>query len=304
MLKSPVILSGTASHPLAHRVASDLGLSLGNIEAKKFSDQETYINIKEPIKGKKVFVIQSGCCPANENFMELLLILDALKRLSPNEIVAILPFYPYRRQERKVENGESISAELVAKLIKTAGADKAITINLHSTTIERYFKIPLVHLTAWSVFINYFKKNISNINDFVIVAPDEGSIHRSKIFSREFKIPLAILPKSRPAHDQVEIATIIGDVKGKNIILVDDEINTAGTMVTAISTIKQAGAKDIFLACIHPVLSGEAILRLKNAPIKKILITDTICLPPEKKLRNMEVISVAPLISKAIKSSS
>ncbi len=303
MPKSPVILSGTASHSLAHRVASNLGLSLGNIEVKKFSDQETYVNIKEPVKGKKVFVIQSGCSPANENFMELLLTLDALKRLSPDEIVAILPFYPYRRQERKVEDGESISAELVANLIKTTGADKAITVNLHSTTIERYFKIPLVHLTAWPVFINYFKKNITNIKDFVVVAPDEGSIHHSKIFSREFKIPLAILPKSRPAHDQVEIETIIGDVKGKNIIIADDEINTAGTMVTAISTIKQAGAKNIYLACIHPVLSGKAITRLKNAPIKKILITDTIYLPPEKKLRNMEIISVAPLISKSIESS-
>lgn len=301
MPKNSIILAGTSGEYLAKKIANKLGASLGHTKIEKFSDGETYVRIMEPVKDKKVFVIQSGCAPANDHLIELLFLLDAARRQQPKTLVAILPFYPYRRQERISTPGEAISADIVAKTLECAGADEVISLNLHSTTIEKFFTVPVLNLRAWQPFIDFFKKTVKDFSNFTTVAPDEGAISRSKLFSRELGTSLAIISKNRPDHDETEIETIVGEVKGENIIIVDDEINTAGTMVNTINALKEAGAQDIYLCCIHAVLSGEAVTRLRQCPIKKIIISDTIKLPTSKKLPNLEIVSVVPVIARVIK---
>lgn len=299
-MKKFILFSGTSNLPLARKVAQILKVKLGRIQIEKFRDGETYVNIEEEIKAKKVFILQSGCSPANENLMELLIIVDAIRRLKPQQIIAILPFYPYRRQERKVEKGEPITAELVAKLLEAAGVNKIITLDLHSPKIKEFFRIPLINLRARSLFGAYFKKR--NLKNYKVLAPDEGALGESRKLAQDLKLPVGYIQKSRERkHDIVKKAKIVGNIKNKNIIMIDDEVNTGGTIVEAIKLIKKARGQDISLGFTHPVLSKLAVLRLKKLPIKEMVVTDSIFLPKNKKISQMKIISVAKLIAETIK---
>lgn len=295
-----LLFSGNSNKPLAQKVAKKLKIKLGKIDIKKFSDKETYVNVQENVKGKDCYVLQSGSNPANENLMELLIIIDALGRLKPKKITAILPFYPYRRQERKVEKGESITSDLCAKLLKTAGANKLVVLDLHSEKIEKYFKIPFKHLTAFNLFVDYL--NQKNLKDFIVVAPDKGAAGVNGKLAKKLGISFCYIKKSREKkHDKVAKMDLTGEVKGKDVIILDDEINTGGTLMGAATTLKQKGAKKIYFVCTHGILSGDATSKLQKSNIDEIVITDSIYLPKEKIFAKIKVLSVANTLSKEIK---
>lgn len=298
-MKDIVLLSGNANIPLAKKIAKNLKTHLGDVIITQFSDGETYVNIQADLADQQVYIIQSGSDPANHNLMELLLLIDAAWRLKPQKIVAVFPFLPYRRQERKVKPGEPISAQLVADLLETAGIDKAIILDVHSTKILDFFDIPVAHISATEKIARYFLDKIDS--DWVLVAPDEGSLWHTENAADVFNLPIIQIIKGRTRHDKVAKMKLQGEVKGKNILMIDDEVNTAGTLIEALDLLKHHGAKDIYFGCTHPVLSGPAINRLRHAPLKEIVITDSIFLPPAKKLPNIKVISVADIMADAIK---
>lgn len=294
------LFSGTSNKPLAQKVAKELKIKLSKIDIKKFSDNETYVNIKEDMRGEDCFVLQSGSNPANENLMELLIIIDALQRLKTKKITVILPFYPYRRQERKLESGEAITSELCAKLLKVAGTSKLIALDLHTEKVAKYFKTPFEHLTAFDLFVDYFKKK--NLKNTIAVAPDEGAADINSKLAEKLDIDSYYIKKSRKRkHDKVAKMELTGRVKGKNIIILDDEINTGGTLMKAASTLKKKGAMKIYFVCTHGILSGDATSKLQKSKIDEIIITDSIYLPKEKIFGKIKVLSVSNIISKAIK---
>lgn len=303
MLKNSILFSGSSNLSLAKRVAKDLNISLGKITIKKFSDQETYINIRGKIKNKKVFILQSCSAPANEFIMELLIIIDAIKRLHPKSITALIPFYGYRRQEKKTEKGESITAQLVARILETAGINKVVLLDIHSKKILKFFKIPVIHLTALPLFVKYFLKQ--NQKNIIIIAPDRGASARAKYLAKELKIPSFFITKSRSKkHDVVSKIKLQKplELKNRNVIIIDDEINTGGTIIKVIKFLKKQGIKNIWLAFTHPVLSKNAIQKLKKAPIKCLITTDTIYLPIKNRIKKLRILSVSKIISEGIKS--
>lgn len=295
-----ILFSGRSNKPLAQKVAKRLKISLGKVDIEKFSDGETYVNVKENVKNKICYVLQSGSNPANENLMELLIIVDALQRLRPKKIIAILPFYPYRRQERKVEKGEAITSELCAKLLKTAGVSKLIVLDLHTEQVTKYFKVSFDHLTAFDLFVDYFKKK--NLKNTIVVAPDEGAANVNSRLAKELGLSSCYIKKSRKKkHDVVEKMELTGEIRNKNIIILDDEINTGGTLIKAAAILRQKGAKFICFACTHSILSGNATLRLQKSKIDEIVVTDSICLPKENIFGKIKVLSVAGVLAEGIK---
>lgn len=296
-----IVFPGSSNLPLARELAGILNWPLGKLELTKFSDGETYINVADDVKGKNVFVLQSCNHPCNDNLMELLILLDALKRLSPKKIVVVLPFYAYRRQEKKKQKGESITAQLVARLIETAGADKIFTIDIHSDKILNFFKIPAKNLEATSLFADYFKNFGSGL---IVMAPDRGALPDTKRFAQKIQARVSWAEKKRGArHDKIASMKFHGDVKNKDVLIIDDEINTAGTLCEAAKLLKQAGAKNIYAACTHAVFSGPAVKRLKSSAISKIIITNTTCLPDTKTNplnQKLNILSVAPIIATAL----
>ena len=294
------LFSGTSNIYLAKKVAKNLNILLGKIDIKKFSDNETYVNVREDVEGEDCYVMQSGSNPANENLMELLIIIDALRRLNPNKITAILPFYPYRRQERKVEGGEAITSDLCAKLLKASGANKLVVLDLHTEKVERFFKIPFKHLTAFDLFVSYFKNK--NLKNTIVVAPDEGAAEINNKLAKKLGFKSCYIKKSRARkHDKVAKMELTGEVKGKNVIILDDEINTGGTLMKAAETLKQRGVRKVYFACTHGILSGDATSNIQKSSIDEVIITDSIYLPKEKKFNKIKVLSVANLISNEIK---
>ncbi|NQU99922.1 MAG: ribose-phosphate pyrophosphokinase [Parcubacteria group bacterium] len=294
------LFSGTSNKSLAQKLARELNIKLGKIGIKKFSDNETYVNVRENVKGEDCFVLQSGSNPANENLMELLIIIDALKRLKPKKITVILPFYPYRRQERKVESGEAITSELCAKLLKAAGSDKLIVLDLHTEKVKKFFKIPFEHLTVFDLFVDYFKKK--KLKNTIVVAPDEGASGINSKLAKKLGIKSCYIKKSRERkHDKVARMELTGEVKDKDVIIIDDEINTGGTLMKAATTLKKKGAKKVFFACTHGILSGNATSKLQKSKIDEIMITDSIYLPKDNIFGKIKVLSVARLLSKEIK---
>lgn len=298
------LFTGTSNLPLAKKVAKELNCQLGKVHQELFSDGELYINVKEDIKDQTVFILQSGHGkgehPVHRFLMELLILTDAIKLLKPKKIVAIIPFFPYRRQIEKTEAGESITALLIANLLKAAGVDETIILDLHEEKILKDFKIPVKHISAFSLFVDYFKKK--NVPNLTVVAPDAGSMMRSQKLAHALNLPLASFEKSRERlHDVVAKMEMKGDVFEQNIIILDDEINTAGTLIEAIDRLKKAGAKDIYFACTHGVLSGPAIVRLKQSPVKEVIVTDTIELGEEKKIDKIKILSIAGILAKGIK---
>lgn len=293
------IFSGNSNIQLAKKIAEELGLPLGSAYVTKFSDGETSVNIDESVRGADTYVIQSTCEPVNDNLMELLIMIDALKRASAGRITAVIPYYGYARQDRKAKSRDPITAKLVADLIEAAGADRVMTMDLHANQIQGYFDIPVDHLLGGPILIDYFAQK--KIEDLVVVSPDHGSVTRVRAVAEKLDIPMAIVDKRRPKANVSEVMNIIGDVKDKNILLLDDMIDTAGTLVNAAEAIVAMGGKDVYASCTHPVFSGPAIERLSNSVIKEVVILDTISLPKEKELDKIKVISAAPLFAKAIR---
>ncbi|NMC56652.1 MAG: ribose-phosphate pyrophosphokinase, partial [Eubacteriaceae bacterium] len=275
------LMAGSANLPLAKEISSILDIPLCDTSTERFSDGETYVNINESVRGCDIFVIQSVSYPVNDNLMELLIYIDALKRASAARINAVIPYYGYARQDRKVLSRAPITARLVADLITAAGADRVITMDLHADQIQGFFNIPMDHLTAISVIV----ENIAELGltDFVVVSPDVGSVKRTRKVAGMLDAPMAIIDKRRYATNATEVMQVIGDVKGKNLLLIDDMIDTAGTMTNSIKALKEMGAKKIYAAATHGVLSGKAIKNLDEAPVEKVFITNTIELPKEKQ---------------------
>ena len=295
------ILAGNSSKELAQKIADYIGVPLARCEVGKFSDGEISVNITETVRGCDVFVIQSTNNPVNDNLMELLIMIDALKRASAGRITAVMPYYGYARQDRKAKSRDPITAKLVANLITAAGADRVLTMDLHAAQIQGYFDIPLDHLQGGKILADYF--NGKQIEDLVVVSPDLGSVTRSRKFANTLNgdVPIAIIDKRRPKANVCEVMNIIGEVAGKNVILLDDMIDTAGTIVNAANALKEYGAKDVYACCTHGVLSGPAIERIENSAIDELIVLDTIELPEEKKIDKIQIKTVAPLFGDAIK---
>ncbi len=295
-----VLFSGNSNRPLAEAIAKELGLKLWDVELGHFSDGETSVHITSSIRGKDVFIIQSTSYPVNENLMELLVMIDAARRASAGRITAVIPYFGYARQDRKAKPRDPITAKLVADIITSAGADRLLSIDLHAPQIQGFFDIPVDHLVGNTILCKYFESYAKEDN-FVVVSPDIGSVGRARNVATKLNVPMAIIDKRRPKANQVEILNIIGDVKGKTCLLVDDMVDTAGTLCFGAEALHNAGVEKIYACCTHAVLSGPAIERIKNSYIDKLVVLDTIELPEEKKIDKIEVLSVAPLLARAIK---
>lgn len=294
------IFSLNSNEPLAREVSEEIGLPLGKCSVNRFSDGEVQINIEESIRGCDVFVIQSTSDPVNENLMELLIMIDALKRASARTINIVNPYYGYARQDRKARSREPITAKLVANLLETAGADRVIAIDLHAPQIQGFFDIPIDHLVAEPILTEYFSQKGLNIEELVIVSPDHGGVTRARRMADRMKAPIAIIDKRRPRPNVAEVMSIVGEVEGKTAILIDDIIDTAGTITVAADALIASGAKEVFACCTHPVLSGPAIDRINNSQIKELVVTNTIELPEEKQSSKVIQLSIAKLLGNTI----
>lgn len=299
MNKSISVFSGNANPELAKKICQYLKVPLSDCVVTRFSEGEIRVKINENIRGKDVFIIQPTCPPVNENMMELLIMLDAAKRASAKRITAVVPYYAYARQDRKDQPRVPITAKLVANLITTSGANRVLTMDLHAGQIQGFFDIPVDHLFAVNVFVDYFKK--LKLKNFVLVSPDVGGIKMARAYAKRFGSSLAIVDKRRISPDKAEVMNIMGEVKNKNVIIVDDLVATAGSLVEAAEALRKAGAKDIYAAISHPVLSGPAISRINSSCLKQLLVTNTIPLNNNKKHTKIKVLSVASLLGEAIK---
>ena len=283
---------------LAAEIAQHLGIELADCQVKKFSDGEISVNIGESVRGKDVFIIQSTNDPVNDNLMELLILTDAVKRASAKSVTAVIPYYGYARQDRKAKPRDPITSKLVANMIVAAGIDRVMTMDLHADQEQGYFDIPVDHLIGMPILVDYFKKE--EIEDLVIVSPDHGSVKRARSMAKPFNVPIAIIDKRRPEPNKSEIMNIIGDIEGKNCIIVDDMIDTAGTICNAAKAVMDLGAKSVKVAATHAVLSGPAIERIKDSQIQEMVLLNTIPLPEEKKLDKITVLSVGELFAEII----
>ena len=295
------IFSCNGNRDLAEKIADNLGLNVSACSVNKFSDGEISVRIEEPVRGADIFIVQPTCYPVNDNLMELLITIDAAKRASAGRINAVVPYYGYARQDRKAKPREAISAKLVADLLTGAGADRVITMDLHSAQIQGFFNIPVDHLSGMPILANYYLNKFENIaEDFVAMSPDLGSVARTRTFAEILNVPIAIVDKRRPKPNVSEIMNIIGEFKDKNVILFDDMIDTAGTITNAANAIKERGAKNVYACCTHPVLSGAAIERISSSAIKELVVLNTIPLSGEKKIKNIRQLSTAKLFADAI----
>ncbi|MBP3312999.1 MAG: ribose-phosphate pyrophosphokinase [Butyricicoccus sp.] len=300
--KNIKIFAGNSHPALAMQIASALGLPLGKATVSHFSDGEISVSISETVRGSDVFLIQSTCEPVNDNLMELLIMIDACRRASAGRITAVIPYFGYARQDRKSKARDPISAKLVANLLTTAGADRILTMDLHATQIQGFFDIPVDNMLGSSVLIPHIagKFGVAR-DDIVIVSPDLGSVNRARKFTEKLDLPLAIIDKRRPKANVSEVMNIIGDVKGKRVMLIDDLIDTAGTLVHAANAlVEKGGATEIYACATHGVLSGPAIERIQNSPIKELTILDTIALPQNKMIDKINILNVAPVFTEAI----
>lgn len=293
-----ILFSGNSNIKLAKAVAENMDMKLGDAFVGKFPEGEIRVKINDNVRGMDVFVLQSTCAPSNDNLMELLCMIDALKRASAKRITAVLPFYGYARQDRKDQPRVPITAKLVANLLTVAGANRVLTMDLHAGQIQGFFDIPLDHLLAAPVFIEYFKKK--KLKNFVISTSDIGGIKLAWYFAERFKVELAVVDKKRTGPESVEAMHLIGDVKGKNVIIPDDMIATGGTLVHAAKFLKARGAKDIYACMTHGLFSGQAVEKIMDSPIKEVVVTDTIPQDDRKNLKKITVLSVAELFAEAI----
>ncbi len=294
------IFSGNSNVPLAQEICECLKIPLGKINLASFSDGEFYCQILENVRGTDVFIIQPTCCPANNNIMELLIMIDAFKRSSATRITAVIPYYGYARQDRKDKPRVPISSKLVADLLTAAGADRILSMDLHAGQIQGFFDIPVDHLYAMPVLIEYLKG--LDIPNLTLVSPDAGGVERARAFAKRLDADLAIIDKRRTGPNEAEVLHIVGHVAGRNVIICDDLIDTAGTIVNAVAALRKKKAERVFVCATHGVLSGPAIERLYTAPIEEIVLTNTVPLDKSKILPNMKILSVAGLLGTAIQS--
>ncbi len=299
--KNIKVFAGNSNPALAQAIADNLKVSLCDAVVGKFSDGEVFVNIQETVRGSDVFIVQSTNNPVNDNLMELLIMIDAFKRASAGRITAVVPYFGYARQDRKAKARDPISAKLVADIITKAGADRVLSMDLHCAQIQGFFDIPVDHLLGVPILTPYFvEKFAGNTDDLVVVSPDFGSVTRARNFARRLDVPIAIIDKRRPMPNVSEVMNIIGDIKDKRVILVDDMIDTAGTITHGATAIMERGAKEVYACCTHAVLSGPAIERIEQSPIKELVVLDTIALPEEKKISKIKTLSVAPVFAEAI----
>ena len=296
------LFTGNSNPALAQKIADAMGLQLGDCTVKQFADGEVSVNFNESVRGCDVFLIQSTCCPVNDNFMELLVMIDACRRASANRITAVMPYFGYARQDRKARPRDPISAKLCANMLEAAGADRVLTMDLHANQIQGFFDIPVDNLLGTKILTQYFYDKIGTNNpDYVVVSPDLGSVTRVRKFTDKLDLPMAIVDKRRPKPNVSEVMNIIGDIKDKNVILVDDMVDTAGTLCNgAKALVERGGAKSVIACATHGVLSGPAIERLQNSVIDKLILLDTIPVEGEKAVDKIEVLTVADLFAEAI----
>ncbi|MDA2880316.1 ribose-phosphate diphosphokinase [Lactococcus cremoris] len=295
------LFSLSSNHELAQKVAKEIGIELGKVSVGAHSDGETVVHIDESVRGDHVFILQSTSDPVNDNLMELLIMMDALRRASAASINIVLPYYGYARQDRKARAREPITSKLVANMLQIAGADRLITFDLHAPQIQGFFNIPVDHLMGSPLIAEYFRRQlVSAGDDIVVVSPDHGGVGRARKLANFLKAPLAIIDKRRPRANVAEIMNIIGDVQGKKCILIDDMIDTAGTITLAANALKELGATEVYASCTHAVLSGPAIERINNSAITKLVILDTIEMPEERQSEKIVQLSIAHLLADAI----
>ncbi len=295
------IFTGTANPALAEAICRYIDLPLGQASVKRFSDGEVFVEIGESVRGFHTFVVQSTCPPANENIMELLIMVDALKRASARKITAVIPYYGYARQDRKVLPRSPITAKLVADMIYKAGVGRVVTVDLHAGQIQGFFDVPVDHIFAAPIFINYLKRTHADGN-ITIVSPDAGGLERARAFAKALNAALAITDKRRPEPNRAEITHVIGDVKGRNAIIVDDIVDTAGTAVKAAEALSREGAKSVSLCCTHAVLSGNAVERIEDSVLEEVIVTDTIpCEDKARRSSKIKILSIAELMGESIR---
>ena len=292
------IFTGNSHPALAEEIARIMGKPLGKAAVNKFSDGETSVSLWETVRGIDTYIVQPTCDPTNDSLMELLIMIDAMKRASAGRINAVIPYYGYARQDRKAKARDPITAKLVADLLQSAGADRVVTMDLHAAQIQGYFDIPVDHLLGMPILVKYFKEK--NLQDLVVVSPDHGSVTRARNMAQPLDAPIAIVDKRRPKANVSEIMNVIGDVKGKNVVLVDDMVDTAGTITNAANAMKDMGAIDVYACATHPILSGPAIERIEKSAIKEMVLLNTIPLPPEKQIDKIKTLSVAPMFAEAM----
>lgn len=294
------IFALNSNRPLAQKIADEVGVELGKLSVDRFSDGEIQINIEESVRGDNVYVIQSTSAPVNDNLMELMIMIDALRRASANTLNVVLPYYGYARQDRKARSREPITAKLVANMLQNSGVTRIVALDLHAAQIQGFFDIPVDHLMGAPLLADYFI-NEGVAANAVVVSPDHGGVTRARALAEFLKAPIAIIDKRRPRPNVAKIMNIIGDVKGKKCIMIDDMIDTAGTISKGAQALMDAGAEEVYASATHAVLSGPAIERLDNSPLKQVVVTDSIQLPDEKQIDKIVQVSVAPLIGAAIK---
>lgn len=303
--RSMALFAGSVNPGLADDIARELGVSLGNVKLEKFANGEIYARYQESVRGKEVFLIQSVCCGSgldvNDALMELLIMADAAKRASAHNVSAVIAHYGYARQDRKAAPREPITAKLVADLLEASGVDNIITIDLHQDAIQGFFNIPVNHMTAMGIFVDYYKSMGLDKDELVVVSPDVGRAKAAKKFSTMLDCDIAIMHKDRPKHNQAEITALIGDVKDKICILNDDMIDTAGSLVAAATTLKAKGAKKIYACATHGLFSGPAYERLENSCIEEVVVTNAVPVPLERQTGKIKVVTLAPLFAQTIK---
>lgn len=292
------LFAGSSNRPLAEAIAKKLNTTLGEVETGKFSDGETSIHLSETVRGRDLFIIQSTSSPVNDNLMELLIMIDAAKRASAGRITAVIPYFGYARQDRKARSRDPITAKLVADLLTAAGADRVLTMDLHAAQIQGFFNIPLDNLLGGPTLYKYFSNKMDD--SYMVVSPDIGSVNRARKVAERLNCQMAIIDKRRPKANVMEVMNIIGNVEGKKCLLVDDMIDTAGTIVQGAKALVDQGATEIYACCTHAVLSGPAIERLADSPIKELVMLDTIQLPEEKRLPKMKILTTADIFASAI----
>ncbi|AEF92992.1 ribose-phosphate pyrophosphokinase [Desulfotomaculum nigrificans CO-1-SRB] len=292
------IFAGNANPELAREICQYLGVSVGDAQVLRFSDGEIRVKVDESVRGADTFIIQPTCTPVNENLMELLIMVDALRRASARRITAVIPYYGYARQDRKTRARDPITAKLVANILTASGCRRMVTMDLHAGQIQGFFDIPVDHLPGVPILAEYFRESLDG--DVVVVSPDIGGVTRARDLAERIGAPLAIIDKRRPEPNVAEVTNIIGNIKGKTVIMIDDIIDTAGTITKGAAALMERGAREIHVCCTHAVLSGPAIQRLEESVIKQVVVTNTIPLPPEKMIDKIKVLSVAPLLGEAI----
>jgi ribose-phosphate pyrophosphokinase len=292
------IFTGSANPALAEEIAQYLGVAVGDTRCKRFSDGEIQVEINESVRGADVFIIQPTCSPINEHLMELLIMIDAVRRASARRITAVIPYYGYARQDRKARARDPITAKLVANILVASGARRVLCMDLHAGQIQGFFDIPVDHLPGVPILAEYIKQ--LRLENLVVVSPDLGGVTRARGLAERLNAGMAIIDKRRPEPNVAEVTGLIGTIQDKNVVMLDDIIDTAGTITEGAVALKKWGARDIYVGCTHPILSGPAIKRLQEAPIKEVIVTNTIPVPPEKMIDKIKILSVAPLLGEAI----